>query len=133
MGQKVLFNGVRMDATWAQKIEQSQHQPFYTSEGVKYLRIRYGDEDPTWGKTPCRYCLAIRGQFHVTAECEYEKCPKCGLSMGGHTCYFDEFGGEPPDGVAERRRARIALYVKWTVFLGAMLLLGVFMHQLGVF
>jgi hypothetical protein len=133
MDKKVIYNGASMKASWARRIEQSQARTYYTDEGITYPRIRYGDDDPRWGESPCSYCLVARGQFHVTAECEYEKCPKCGLSMGGHTCVFDEFSDQPPDSAKERQRARIDLYVKWAVFLGAMLLFAIFMHQLGVF
>jgi len=93
---KIRYNGTMIEEVWARKIEQSQSQPFYTSDGVRYPRIRYGDENPRWGESPCGNCAVVRGQFHVTAECEFEKCPKCGQSMGGHTCNFEEYGDTAP-------------------------------------
>jgi len=118
---KVMYNGAVLDEAWVRKIEASQSQPSYTANGVEYARIRYGDEDPRWGETACRNCGVIRGQYHVTAECEFEKCPKCGLSMGGHTCYFDEFGVRE---LLHRpsRSSALGRDTKWAIFF--VLLLG---------
>jgi len=129
---KVTYNGVSMDEAWARKIAESQEQPHYTAEGVRYPRIRYGDEDPRWGQTPCNNCAVVKGQFHVTAECEFEKCPKCGLSIGGHTCHFDEFGAEekaPPS----KGMFALGRDTKWAIFF--VLLLGALasLRALGMF
>jgi hypothetical protein len=105
---KVTHNGIEMDAGWARRIEESQGQPAYTADGIKYPRVRYGDENPARGEKPCSFCAAIRGQFHVTAACEFERCPKCGESLGGHTCTFDELMNlalMSEDGRYERLRA----------------------------
>jgi hypothetical protein len=129
---KIVYNGVSMDEAWVGRIKASQDQPDYTAEGVKYARIRYGDEDPRWGETPCRNCGVVKGQFHVTAECEFEKCPKCGESIGGHICRFDEYG---PD---ERRRPRTGRFTlspdaRWAIFFVLLLGLLASLSALGVF
>jgi len=128
---KVTYNGVSMDEAWAGKIAESQEQPYYTAQGVRYPRIRYGDEDPRWGQTPCHNCLAVKGQFHVTAECEFEKCPKCGLSIGGHTCHFDEFGEDkkrPPS----RGWFALGPDTKWVIFFVLLLAVLASLRALGL-
>jgi hypothetical protein len=93
---KIPYNGAMIQEGWVRKIEKSQSQHFYTSNGTQYRRIPYGDENPKWGESPCSNCGVVRGQLHVTDECEFEKCPKCGQSMGGHECYFDEYDDRAP-------------------------------------
>lgn len=116
-----LYNRGSMNAAWAKKIEHSQQQPFYTEGGTRHSRIRYGDEDPSWGQAPCTNCAVVRGQFHVTAECGFETCPKCGGSIGGHTCSFEEFVSDDmrPSSAQKSpsgRELRAAIY--WVVLLG---------------
>jgi hypothetical protein len=41
----------------------AQRVSHYTSGGVRYPRIAYGDDDARWGEVPCRGCGASNGQF----------------------------------------------------------------------
>jgi PHP family Zn ribbon phosphoesterase len=127
---KIRYNGTMVEEAWARKIEQSQSQPFYNSDGIRYPRIRYGDENPRWGDSPCSNCAVVRGQFHVTDECEFEKCPKCGQSMGGHTCSFDEYADRTPDSVQKpilSRELKIVLFfLLLLTILFALRIFGVF-------
>lgn len=78
--------------------------------GMKYPRIRFGEEGLGWSATACRDCGAEAGQYHVP-DCEYEKCPACGeLVASGHPCEFDELMGS-------NERAGVAL-LRETPFLG---------------
>ena len=104
-----------MRDAWALRIEESQRQTHLTADGVRYPRIRYGDDNPRWGASPCHNCKVIKGQFHVTAECEFETCPKCGGSMSGHTCWFDEYA-EDPDAGRPQRRFGLSADARWAIF-----------------
>jgi hypothetical protein len=122
MGRKVIYNGVKMDASWPARIE-SQLVPEYTERGVKYPRVRFGDEQPGWGVRPCN-CGVVKGQFHVVGQCEFEKCPKCGVSFGEyHECDFDELRDAEADRRAASPRATLLRWVGFILFLAAVLAL----------
>ena len=75
-GVIVTHRGVKMTEDWLDKIETSQKIEYYTCDGHKSQRIRFGADDPHWGDRPCRDCGVIKGEFHVLG-CEYEFCPVC--------------------------------------------------------
>jgi hypothetical protein len=122
VGKRVVFNGVAMDATWPPRIDQAQSMTHYTEGGVRYPRVRYGDEDPRWGSIPCNGCGVVKGQFHVP-DCEFEQCPKCGDgSAAGHPCEFEELYDAEANR-HERPAARLIRWVGFTAFLAGVLAL----------
>jgi hypothetical protein len=130
---KVTYNGVAMDEAWSRRIVESQKQSHYTAGGVAYPRIRYGSETAApGGQSPCGNCFVIKGQFHVTSECEFEQCPKCSRSIGGHTCLFDEFGDDEEPKPSARPFA-LGRETKWVVFFVLLLGLLASLRALGVF
>jgi hypothetical protein len=120
-----------MNPEWQNKIELAQTLTHYTSDGIKYPRIPYGQEDARWGEIPCNDCGVTRGQFHVP-ECEYELCPKCRKAMSGHLCRFDELPVED-DEAARKRWRRVEVGLMWTVSLIALVALIAFIRGLGLF
>ncbi len=85
-------------------LDESQAVTHYTSNGVRYPRIRYGDDDPRWGEIPCRGCGTLKGGFHQVCDCQFEQCPVCRASQLG-TCShtFVECGA---DGLDVQMRGR---------------------------
>ena len=63
----VMLNGVEMAEEWPEQIAQAQKQVMYCINGMKYPRVRYGDEGDDWGaeKRPCHDCCVLKGQLHV--------------------------------------------------------------------
>lgn len=115
MGKQVTYQGVKMHEGWPRRIEESQQVLVYTERGIKYPRIRYGEDDPRWGEIPCNGCGVLKGQFHVVVgPCEYEKCPKCGAFFSeGHKCDFDELRN-PSDAEADKRAMSLkATLLRW--------------------
>ncbi len=112
-------------------LESSQTVTHYTSNGVLYPRIRYGDDNPRWGEVPCGDCGARKGEFHAVCECQYEHCPVCRASQLG-TCphTFLECGG---DGVDVRIPARNVGDRIMVGVLVAIIALSVLATMLGAF
>jgi hypothetical protein len=79
-------------------LDAAQQVVHYTSNGIAYPRIRYGEDNARWGETPCNDCGAHKGQFHVVGNCQYEHCPVCRASQLG-TCphTFIECGEDGAD------------------------------------
>jgi hypothetical protein len=129
----VIYNGVKMMADWPARIEESQRSPNYTCKGKKYPRVRYGDDDPRWGETPCRDCGVQLKQFHVFG-CEYEQCPVCGNLIGGCECGLDELlaveDRQKPVERMESRGFRIFVYGFFIIVL--LLLLRVILMLFGI-
>jgi hypothetical protein len=99
---QIVYHGVKMTPEWRDKLITSQSVRHYTAQGKPYARIPYGDDNPRWGEVPCQ-CGALKGELHVTGECQFESCPVCrGHQLGDCDCVLDEFHeGEP----AARRRS----------------------------
>ena len=87
----VTYNGVRMHPDWPAQIEESQQKPTYTINGVPVGRIRYGDEVDDWGadNQPCHDCGVVKGQYHVFAMCDVERCPVCDGQVIGCDCKYE--------------------------------------------
>jgi len=56
--------------------------------GVKYDRIRFGDEEYDMGDNCCHDCGARRGHFHHSG-CDAEECPVCGGQLIGCNCEIE--------------------------------------------
>ena len=123
----VRYNGVEMAEVWPARIEASQNVPHYTEKGIKYPRIRYGDDDPRWDESPCHDCGVVKGQLHVVGGCEHEKCPECGVFFSEyHQCQFDELRDQA-DAVADERatsfKGTLIRWLGFVLFIAAVLAL----------
>jgi hypothetical protein len=90
---RVIFNGKRVSADWPAMVEQAQAQGSYVINGVKYPRIRFGDEESVAHMNavgePCHDCAVLRGQYHVGPLCDNEECPCCHGQVIGCDCDYE--------------------------------------------
>ena len=95
--QRVVYNGVEMAEGWPERIQDAQEIVEYSSGGVIYPRVRYGDETDDWGadRGPCSDCGVIKGQFHVP-WCDVEQCSACGGQVIGCDCGSDDDDSDHP-------------------------------------
>jgi hypothetical protein len=63
--------------TPAQRLLSAQTLKAYDVDGVRYPRIRHGDESVHTSAISCTDCAASVGQYHVPT-CQHEECPACG-------------------------------------------------------
>lgn len=57
-------------------------------KGIRFRRIRLGDEEFSMGDNCCHDCGARVGHYHHHG-CDAEECPACGGQLMGCTCEFD--------------------------------------------
>lgn len=60
---------------WQKRIDTAQRKTHEVIAGVRYQRVRYGNEVPD-ARPTCRSCGVRHGQFHVPSCC-VEICPAC--------------------------------------------------------
>ena len=90
MSDRVIYNGVEMDASWPPRIIAAQKITTYTINGKAFKRIPYGKESGgEWPHNPCHDCGVLKGQFHVELVCDVEECPSCGGQVIGCDCQYE--------------------------------------------
>lgn len=62
--------------------------PGLYSQGRYYKRIKYGEEEFTWGDERCHDCGAKIGHYHHS-NCDVEQCPICGGQLIDCECEFE--------------------------------------------
>jgi hypothetical protein len=86
----VIYNGVRVIASWPARIEDAQRCATVAINGKEYGRVPYGEEGEGWtSDRPCHDCAVIRGQFHVPG-CDVERCPACGDQVFSCDCDYGD-------------------------------------------
>src|SRR5258708_160615 len=87
----VVYNGVEMAKESPAEIMAAQRETHLELGGVRYERIKYGDEkgwleiDPSFAEIPCHDCSVVKGQLHLDG-CDVEECPKCRHCLLGCDC-----------------------------------------------
>jgi hypothetical protein len=76
---RIIFNGMEMDARMPKIIADAQRDPQYRIAGKIYDRIPWGREThlPELPQRACPDCGTAVGQLHLRA-CDIEQCPVCG-------------------------------------------------------
>ncbi|ANY75963.1 hypothetical protein BBD41_27190 [Paenibacillus ihbetae] len=74
----VPYNGISVHRNHPIVVAESQLFPYFEVEGVKYKRIKYGEESGVdYLSELCPDCAVKQGYFHAF-NCDDESCPKCG-------------------------------------------------------
>lgn len=92
---RIVYRGMRMLASWPDRIREAQLETTCRPNGVEMERVRYGSERDDWGadRGPCHDCGAIKGEFHVPG-CDVERCPVCDGQIGGCNCDWPDFADD---------------------------------------
>jgi hypothetical protein len=74
---------------------------YVSLDGRRWPRIAYGNESVDCGadRHPCRDCLVVKGEYHVSPICEVEQCPCCGGQFVSCDCDF--VGDDPGESDAD--------------------------------
>ena len=94
---RIIFNGMEMDARMPEIIRAAQNDRQYRIAGRIYDRIPWGSESfdaekPDVYDAACPDCGAAVGQLHVRG-CDVETCPKCGDQAIACDCDYDRSFG----------------------------------------
>jgi hypothetical protein len=91
---RVVYDGREMVASWPPRIEAAQLIHDYVIGGVRYARIRYGDEQDDWGTKHCHDCGVRQGKYHVQLICDAEEGPRCHGQVIGCDCPYEGDEGD---------------------------------------
>lgn len=87
---------MQISVEWRAAIDDAQSDKETWIEGVRYARIKYGDDNSFAVRTQCRDCGVEIGQVHVR-RCAVEICARCNQQAVTCFCPRDDPDDEDDD------------------------------------